>query len=113
MENCERLAAALYLQSCAAILTLTEREKCVCVMIWLQLPDKQICGTLGMSRPTLRGHVKTLFRKLTVQTRTGIALCYERSLHSTPGKLFPWIIPSRKQPIHKDGMTKKILRVKL
>ena len=94
--NCAQLQAALHTQSRAAIRTLTPREKAISLLVWLQYPDKQICDILGMSRPTLRGHIKSLFGKLAVKSRVGLALTHERSLHSTPGKLFPWQIPLRK-----------------
>jgi DNA-binding NarL/FixJ family response regulator len=97
-ENCVQLQASLHLKAHATMRKLTPREKIITILVWTEFSDKGICDALSMSHSTLRCHLKNLFKKLTVNTRVGIGLAYERSLHSTPGRLFPWVLPLQKRP---------------
>jgi LuxR family maltose regulon positive regulatory protein len=50
--------------------TLTARERDVLAMISQGFPNKRIARTLGISPETVKSHVKRIFAKLAVSTRT-------------------------------------------
>jgi len=74
----------------ARLQNLTQMERLVCVCVWMEQDDKSIQTTLGLNRSTVHGHVTSIARKLHKTNRTGIALTFERALHSAPIKASPW-----------------------
>ena len=52
--------------------TLTTRERQVAELIAQSKTDKEIAQILALSTNTVRGYVKTVYRKLEINKRTGV-----------------------------------------
>jgi len=60
---------------------LTRREAEVADMLAAGLADEEICGALGVSKPTLRSHVGAVFRKVGVRRRSQLAPLLQMKNH--------------------------------
>jgi DNA-binding NarL/FixJ family response regulator len=92
-SSLETLNHALWLERMkpvALLQKLTPMEQEICVAIWMEKDDKTIQDIIGLSRGTVRLHIKNIFKKLHVTSRVSIALAFERSLHNPPYRDSPW-----------------------
>ena len=55
-------------------LGLTARQGQIALLILQGLKDQAIVDTLGMKKPTLRTHLRKIFRRLEVDNRLGLAV---------------------------------------
>ena len=95
------------LKAIAALQTFTPQERFVAVAVWQGCNDQTICDRLKLHRTTVRGHITSMMTKLGVNTRTGIALAFEISLHNDTGRVSPWSY----HPGLKDGKAPKSPRL--
>jgi DNA-binding NarL/FixJ family response regulator len=63
----------------ALVRLLSPREREVLAAIHSGLPDKAIAADLGITHATVRTYCKVIFGKLSVHSRVGAALLWERS----------------------------------
>lgn len=67
----------------AGDLGFTAREAEVADLLVIGLNDREICGKLGISKPTLRSHIAAIFRKSGLSRRTQLArFLTEKNHHS-------------------------------
>lgn len=64
---------------------LTPREWEVLALIAQGYSDKEVAGSLFISRETARSHVKSIYKKLQVSTRRAAAVCYFKHVRSKSG----------------------------
>ena len=69
----------------AETVTLSQRETSVAQLIAEGLANKEIADRLGISTETVRGHLKNIYEKLHVRSRTEAAVKYLDSVRSRNG----------------------------